>query len=50
MESGVTAKLKGITSSLNRTELPTAYRRIWDPADYHIPEQARLFFLPGPGL
>ena len=43
-ESAVTTKLKGVSSSLNRSDLPKHYRRIWDPADYHIPPQENNAF------
>ncbi len=35
----VTTKVKGIASTLHRTDLPDIYRRVWDTPDYVIPPQ-----------
>lgn len=38
-QSNVVAKVKGVASTKNRSDLPDHYRRIWDTADYVIPPQ-----------
>uniref|UniRef100_A0A915HJC3 ATP receptor n=1 Tax=Romanomermis culicivorax TaxID=13658 RepID=A0A915HJC3_ROMCU len=36
-QSTVLTKVKGISSSYNRKDIPEIYRKVWDPSDYIVP-------------
>lgn len=36
-QSSITTKVKGVSFSMDRLDLPGEYQRIWDYADYVIP-------------